>query len=760
MLAPATAEAHGLPWDLWEVKTDGSGLRRLTRFYEDLPMIAFSPDGTIWALESDKGQLHRFSSDRKWVGVTEALEGAQRVCVDEFGYAYVTLGKGRWKEIAPDGSVQGTFGTKGKNPGEMLNPVGIANPDALHVLVAESGNKRLQIFSLTNQSKVTPLHNEPSAFIQVRLQSMWEDRIDGGLLGPTDDILLFRSGKGVEWVGPDGNTKSTWKKKVKGTPSLNKPVFFTRDSSQQIWASDEGDHAIKAVAETGEVSKSVGQKGSKEGNLKEPSFVRVRKDGSFVIVDKGNSRIQVLSPNGLFLFAVGSVGKKEGQFARVGGIAVNDDFITVLDDERKSLMFYNSSGKFQFEIANKEGKAPYWTEPISLASDEDGHFFLLDKGSRRVRIFGKKGNFFGDFSANGEFLTCGPNNKVLIASEKTVSLYSVHLVPKAVPNLTAADESGDLKINWDLTPEAAQYNLYRAVSSGAFELLGKGVTPPYLDSKLKPSAFYTYGVTGVNKLGYEGSWAVSAPVKASKRKDVSLISIEKTDLKPVFTAAFKYYVDTPIGSIEIKNNDEIPHRNIKLSLALSRYTDFPTEIAVEYLGAGESKVVPVTMTFNDRVLELTEDTPIQAEVRVSYFEENEEKKISLNAPITLYSRNAISWADKARIASFITPRDTPIVEFAREAIRSFLVPLKGSTVGKPLAKVALFYEALNALKISYVPDPKTPFQDVSGKPDTIDYVQFPRETLRRKTGDCDDMTSLMAALLESVGGLLSASDFL
>ena len=49
-------------------KTDGSGLRRLTRFYEDLPMIAFSPDGTqaaimglggIYRANPDAGNLRR-----------------------------------------------------------------------------------------------------------------------------------------------------------------------------------------------------------------------------------------------------------------------------------------------------------------------------------------------------------------------------------------------------------------------------------------------------------------------------------------------------------------------------------------------------------------------------------------------------------------------------------------------------------------------------------------------------------------------------
>jgi Tol biopolymer transport system component len=45
LLAPATADAHGLPWDIWVVNADGSGLRRLTNLYEDLPMAAYSPDG-------------------------------------------------------------------------------------------------------------------------------------------------------------------------------------------------------------------------------------------------------------------------------------------------------------------------------------------------------------------------------------------------------------------------------------------------------------------------------------------------------------------------------------------------------------------------------------------------------------------------------------------------------------------------------------------------------------------------------------------
>lgn len=55
LFEPPTAEAHGAPWDLWIVNIDGSGLRRLTRMNEDLPMASFSPEGKIIAIMGYNG---------------------------------------------------------------------------------------------------------------------------------------------------------------------------------------------------------------------------------------------------------------------------------------------------------------------------------------------------------------------------------------------------------------------------------------------------------------------------------------------------------------------------------------------------------------------------------------------------------------------------------------------------------------------------------------------------------------------------------
>jgi hypothetical protein len=45
------AQAHGLPWDPFVIKTDGTGLRRLAAIGSDEQAVAWSPDGTTIALD-------------------------------------------------------------------------------------------------------------------------------------------------------------------------------------------------------------------------------------------------------------------------------------------------------------------------------------------------------------------------------------------------------------------------------------------------------------------------------------------------------------------------------------------------------------------------------------------------------------------------------------------------------------------------------------------------------------------------------------
>ena len=74
LLTPV-AHAHGIPWDIWIVRPDGSGLRRVTYFYDDDPSAAWSPDGRWLAILSGES-VH-----------VVAVEGDTNYCiVAEGGY--------------------------------------------------------------------------------------------------------------------------------------------------------------------------------------------------------------------------------------------------------------------------------------------------------------------------------------------------------------------------------------------------------------------------------------------------------------------------------------------------------------------------------------------------------------------------------------------------------------------------------------------------------------------------------------------------
>ncbi len=51
----SVAEANGLPWDVWTIKTDGTGLDRITELSEDSPSMDWSNDGKYIAVLGIKG---------------------------------------------------------------------------------------------------------------------------------------------------------------------------------------------------------------------------------------------------------------------------------------------------------------------------------------------------------------------------------------------------------------------------------------------------------------------------------------------------------------------------------------------------------------------------------------------------------------------------------------------------------------------------------------------------------------------------------
>ena len=135
---------------------------------------------------------------------------------------------------------------------------------------------------------------------------------------------------------------------------------------------------------------------------------------------------------------------------------------------------------------------------------------------------------------------------------------------------------------------------------------------------------------------------------------------------------------------------------------------------------------------------------------IEYEYQGKERSKTGSATIQMYDRNAMTWDDDRKAASFVTAKDPAVLRFAKSVAGE--TRSSGSDAVNTNFRIALgLFQALSLYGINYVVDPTTPYADFSQNKFSLDYLQFPSQTLTYKAGDCDDLSILYAALLKSVG---------
>ena len=228
------------------------------------------------------------------------------------------------------------------------------------------------------------------------------------------------------------------------------------------------------------------------------------------------------------------------------------------------------------------------------------------------------------------------------------------------------------------------------------------------------------------------------------------ISIDDFNMIDLFSAMYKYYADKPIANVTIKNETSSTLKNIKIGLLISEVMDFSTDVILKELAPYSEQNLLLNATFNNKILEIEEDTPTQAQLIVNYHIAGQAAKRSISKTFLLYSRNAMNWQEQEIIANFITPKNRVINEFTRN-ILSHYADENAAIFNKNLFKAMELFDGLGVYGISYIVDPSNPYNGASLGTESIDYVQYPNETLKLKSGDCDDCSVLLCSVLENAG---------
>lgn len=229
------------------------------------------------------------------------------------------------------------------------------------------------------------------------------------------------------------------------------------------------------------------------------------------------------------------------------------------------------------------------------------------------------------------------------------------------------------------------------------------------------------------------------------------LRIEQIRTETLFPVFHTYYDEHPFGTCVLRNMEDRALSDLQVRVNIPEYMlSAKTTAQIAELEAGSDVSVDLLALIDDSIMEVVEASKTPLEIIVDYsFRETgfSHKEVTT---VDLYGRNSLTWDDDRKAAAFVTVRDPAIVSYAKSVTRSVQDSAPETANQNFVAAMAMF-NALSYHGMSYVIDPRTPYDEFSGNAAAVDYIEFPRRTLEDGAGDCDDLSILYASLLEAIG---------
>lgn len=746
--------------------------------------IALDRSGNIFVSDPDKALLQKY--DRPGKLLREMNVANNGVAPDSRGLLYIIDSKeGKVKEYSELGGVLGTFGTKGKGKSAFGNLRDIAVDEAGVIYLCDDENKKVVAIKLESSSTAPDMFLAPvlDRFTVSGPAAKLAFKADVFAVTPDNKVVAYLP-ETREIVLIDGGVKKTLVREGKLQGQVRAPRGIFVDKKGMIYVADTGNDRVQVFNPDGSYSNQFGESGSGDGQFKSPLSVAVNSKGNIYVADTRNKKIKAFSQDGIFLFAAGP---ELGNVTLLNPVAVRCDEnknVYILDAALKKVVVTDAMGKF-LRVWDDSGALQ---DPVSLDYDGKGFFYILDKGSYNVKIFDAEGNFTSSFFAKGrgERELWAPqclafrNDKIYISDPENARIlaFDISYLPEAPLYLKAEAGGKGVTLSWKAKSNAwtGGYKVYRGQGAdGELKEIASPREKAYVDTGLTAEATYYYYAAGLSVSGVQGGLSMPAvvyfkppeapkpvePAAAAENKNVAPMEIVPLELNYIFSANYKYYQKNPVGRIAVVNNTDSDFTNVKLSFFFKDFMDFPTDTIVKEVKARSKVEVDLMATLNNRILGITEDTPIQCQLTLTYYQDGAEKTFTLNQPVKVLSKNAIVWDKPARLANFITTKDTPVMGFSRFALNEkSKVEDEASFLNGNTLTALMVWEALGEHGMSYLADPVSPYSVVkSSKAEALDTVQFPRTTLKLRSGDCDDLTALFASILEAAGVQTALLDY-
>ncbi|XP_021239503.1 tripartite motif-containing protein 3 isoform X4 [Numida meleagris] len=235
---------------------------------------------------------------------------------------------GKKKENPIEDELIFRVGSRGREKGEFTNLQGISTSSTGRIVVADSNNQCVQVFSNEGQ---------------------------------------FRLRFGVRGRSPG---------------QLQRPTGVTVDMNGDIIIADYDNRWVSIFSPEGKFKTKIGA-----GRLLGPKGVAVDRNGHIIVVDNKACCVFIFQSNGKLVTKFGSRGTAERQFAGPHFVAVNNkNEIVVTDFHNHSVKVYNADGEFLFKFGSHGEGNGQFNAPTGVAVDANGNIIVADWGNSRIQV--------------------------------------------------------------------------------------------------------------------------------------------------------------------------------------------------------------------------------------------------------------------------------------------------------------------------------------------------------------------------------------
>jgi DNA-binding beta-propeller fold protein YncE len=224
---------------------------------------------------------------------------------------------------------------------------------------------------------------------------------------PNGNVLIADTGNGrIEKFSPSGTFLTS-------IGQFEAPNGIAIDRGSNIYVAEIGSrHRVQKLTPDG---KFIAERKGPEPGFYGPRRIAIGPEGSIYVVDSGRNRIAKFSPDGQVLASWGSEGSGDGQFKGLSSVAVDpmNNKVYVADPINSRIQVFDSNGKFLTKWAIPEWRQTLGFEDLAIDS-QTGRLYASSAYMNSVLIFDFAGNRIGTLTPKPPDKLDGPSALALV----------------------------------------------------------------------------------------------------------------------------------------------------------------------------------------------------------------------------------------------------------------------------------------------------------------------------------------------------------